>query len=125
VDQNVLWRNQTNSVILDGDASNATDPNYIHNNTFADDSTHPSIVVANIPACNSARIQDNRLTNDLGTTGNGSSCLITNNNSSAPGATELTSGSQVGCNFDGCSSLPPPAVNSSGSISPCPVTQQQ
>jgi hypothetical protein len=48
-------------------------------------------------------------------------CVTVNNNSNAPGATDMSTSIGVGCNFDGCSSNGPPAIVDGGFVTPCPA----
>ena len=43
-------------------------------------------------------------------------CSVSNNNATAPGATEMNSSVHVGCNFTGCSSSGPPAISAGGLV---------
>jgi parallel beta-helix repeat protein len=122
VDQNVLWNNHLYNIVINGAGSGGPNTNYIHNNTIPDSSSGADIVVGGIPDCTATRIIDNRVVLSVRNPGNGSLCSESNNDSSAPGATEMTLTIQVGCNFEGCSSDPPPAIGDGNSVTPCPVT---
>jgi hypothetical protein len=122
VDQNVLWNNHLDNILINGEGISGPNANYIHNNTIPDSSSNGVIVVGGIPDCTATRVLDNRVVVPVRNPGNGSPCSESNNNSSAPGATEMTLTTQVGCNFEGCSSDPPPAIGDGNSVTPCPVT---
>ena len=122
VDQNVLWNNKRYNLTINGLTSNGSNNNYIHNNTIPDDSTHGRIVIENVANCAVTRIVENRVVVSVGTAANGSECGLSTNNRTASGATEMSPTTQVGCNFSGCSSNPPPAILSGGAVTPCPYT---
>jgi Right handed beta helix region len=119
VDQNVLWNNQRNHIVLNG-VSNAPNDNFIHNNTIPDASDEAHIVISYIPNCGSSRVVDNKMIRSVRQIH--AECITSNNSPSAPGATEMPISSAVGCNFAGCSSNGPPVILDNGSISPCSVT---
>lgn len=119
IDQNVLWNNQRNSIVING-TSNAPNDNFIHNNTIPDSSDDGNIVISYIPNCGSSLVVDNKIAGSVKQIH--SECISWNNHPSAQGATEMSISSEVGCNFAGCSSSGPPAILPSGSINPCPVT---
>jgi Right handed beta helix region/Immunoglobulin domain len=121
-DQNVLWNNQRHTIDIFGIQNTGPNNNYIHNNTIPDSSRDSFIVVASVSDCTQTRVVDNRVVIDAQSESNGPGCILSNNNSSAPGATEMTPTTEVGCNFDGCSSFPPPAIVEGNSVTPCPVT---
>ena len=120
VDQNVLWNNQRTSIVING-TSNAPNDNFIHNNTIPDSSDGGNIVISYILNCGSSRVVDNKIVGDVRQIH--SECVTWNNSPSANGATEMSTSSEVGCNFEGCSSSGPPAILLSGSINSCPITQ--
>ena len=122
VDQNVAWNNKRYNITINGLTSTGTNSNYIHNNTIPDDSTDGRMVIENVGNCALTRIEENRVVVDVGVAANGSECALSSNNRSASGATEMGPTTQVGCNFSGCSSNPPPAILSGGSVTPCPYT---
>jgi hypothetical protein len=117
-DQNVLWRNKLYNILNNGS-------NNIHNNTIPD-STHGA-AIGNFSStdCTITIIVNNKVVVNVTNNSSGSPCVLSpsnNNNSSAPGANEMTPTSQIGCNFDGCSSYPPPGIVYGNSVTPCPVT---
>jgi parallel beta-helix repeat protein len=122
VDQNVLWQNKLNNIFNTGS-------NYIHNNTIPDSTPGARIENTSGTDCTMTIIVNNRVVENVANTEtngvSGSPCVLSpsnNNNPSAPGANEMTPTSQIGCNFDGCSSNPPPGIVNGNSVTPCPVT---
>jgi len=120
VDQNILWNNQRYNIVING-TSNAPNDNFIHNNTIPDSSDNGNIVISYIPNCGSSRVVDNKIVG--GVKQIHAECVTSNNSPFARGATEMSTSSEVGCNFAGCSSSGPPAILPGGSINPCPVAQ--
>jgi hypothetical protein len=110
VDQNVLWNNQTFNIYLHGSTRGVTAPNNnnIHNNSIIDVGPKAYIFVHEIPTCGSTQIANNLVL--VPVTQASASCAMTNNNSTAPGATEMTSAVKVGCDFTGCYSSGPPII---------------
>lgn len=123
VDQNVIWNNASENILINGAEANSPSSNYIHNNTIPDSSSGGLILIEGVSNCTSTQVIDNRVTHSVRTAYNGSGCALTNNNFSAPGATEMTPTTEVGCNFEGCSSSPPPAFLDGNAITPCPATE--
>ena len=119
LDQNVVWRNQVDNILVTGLGNSGPNTNYVHNNTIPDSAA--VIRILYVSDCTATRIIDNRVVVSIRHSADGSPCAESNNNSSAPGATEMTPTTEVGCNFEGCSSNPPPAIVGN-SITPCPVT---
>jgi parallel beta-helix repeat protein len=122
VDQNVVWHNQVDNILITGIGNTGPNTNYVHNNTIPDDSAIGVIRLLYVADCTATRVVDNRVALDVRTAADGPGCALSNNNSSAPGATEMTLTTQIGCNFDGCSSYPPPGFSEGNSVTPCPVT---
>jgi hypothetical protein len=122
VDQNVIWHNQTDNIYISGLGNPGANTNYVHNNTIPDSSSNGVIQVDYVADCATTRIADNRVVFGVRGKENGSVCALSNNDASAPGATEMTLTTEVGCNFDGCSSNPPPGFGDGNSVTPCPVT---
>lgn len=120
IDQNVLWNNERENIVING-VSDLPNNNWIHNNTIPDVSDDGHIVISHISNCGSTGVIDNRMVRSVRQIH--SECLTSNNNPSAPGATEMKAPSAVGCNFAGCSSNGPPAILNSGHVTPCPITQ--
>ena len=107
VNQNVIWNNAILNVLVNGE--NDPNNNPVSNNTIPDINSTGYIGVATaITNCGTTQIVNNKVVVPVD---NLSSCPASNNNASAPGATEMTSSVQVGCNFTGCSSEAPPAIS--------------
>ena len=109
-DQNVLWNNQYYNIFVHGSTQGTTNlnNNKILNNSIFDVGTNSYILLQDVKFCGSTAVSDNLVLNAV--TQWGSSCTATNNNANAPGAYEMTASVQVGCNFAGCESSPPPFV---------------
>jgi hypothetical protein len=122
VDQNILWNNQHSNIYIHGQGGNGLSANYIHNNTIPDSSSNGVILIGGVSDCAATRIVDNRVVHSVRDSDDGSPCAESNNTASAPGATEMTVTTEVGCNFDGCSSYPPPGFDEGNSVIPCPIT---
>ena len=128
IDQNILWNNQYWNIFVHGSSSGGTAPNnnYIHNNTIPDVASNAYIRLQDVNYCGTTKLTDNNVLVAVQQIFfppiSGPNCTATNNTSSAPGATDSVSASQVGCNFTGCSSNPPPTV-SGGSVSASIATQ--
>lgn len=122
IDQNVIWNNQTDDIHIYGADISAAGNNDIRNNTIPDSSAASSIYLESVANCAATHVADNKVARGVRTTGSGPGCAVTNNDSSAAGATEMPLGTEVGCNFEGCSSNPPCPFLSSGVVAPCPVT---
>jgi len=123
VDQNVLWNNQRDNIVINGASNGGPSNNYIHNNTVPDSSTDGHITIFNVSGCAPTHIADNRVVVNVDASLNDSGCVLSNNGVSAAGATEMTPDTEVGCNFYGCASEPPPIILDGGSVTPCPVTE--
>ncbi len=122
VEQNVVWNNRNYNILINGASSEAPNNNHIVNNTIPDSSSGGYIRVMDVKSCTSTRVVDNQVVVDVKDPENGTACTIINNNKTAPGATEMSTSTQVGCNFAGCASNRPPAILEGGSVTPCPVT---
>lgn len=122
VDQNVIWNNQSDSIHVYGAGVNAPSSNDIHNNTIPDSAAGGSILIEGVADCTYTHVVDNKVARSVRTAENGSACAVSNNDSSAPGATEMTPSTEVGCNFEGCSSNPPCPFLIGGAVAPCPIT---
>lgn len=113
VDQNVVWNNHVDNILINGQALSPPNNNNIRNNTVPDASSNAYIMIHSVLDCTSTHVVDNLVFVDVrvkleGATGDTTTpCTLSNNSSFAPGATEMTPTTAVGCNFDGCSSLPP------------------
>jgi len=122
VDQNVLWNNKNYNILINGISGDEPNNNLISNNSIPDGSSDGHLRVMNVQSCISTRVVDNQVVVNVKTVENGSTCSIFNNNKTAPGATEMSTSTQVGCNFTGCASNRPPAILEGGSVTSCPVT---
>ena len=122
IDQNVIWNNQTDDIHIYGASISPAGNDDIHNNTIPDNPARSSIYLESVADCAATRVVDNKVTRDVKATGSGSACTVADNNSSAPGATEMPLGVEVGCNFEGCAANPPCPFLSSGIVAPCPLT---
>jgi hypothetical protein len=121
VDQNVFWNNKKYNVLVNGASSTNPNNNHILNNTIPDDSAGSEIGITLVQSCTTTRIVDNKVVSGITDLNNGIGCILSNNNSTAPGATEMSLSTQVGCNFAGCASSRPPAIRSDDSVTSCPV----
>ena len=121
VDQNVFWNNKKYNVLINGATSTNPNNNHILNNTVPDGSSGSQIGVTLVQSCATTRVVDNKVVSGVTDLNNGIGCILSNNNSAAPGATEMSVSTQVGCNFAGCASSRPPAIRSDDSVTPCPV----
>jgi uncharacterized protein (TIGR03437 family) len=113
VDQNVLWNNEFYNIFLHGSSSGVTTPfnNYVHNNSIPDVAPNAYIWLQGVLNCGTTLVQDNLVFEPVSQTTTNPPCTAVNNNSAAPGATEMTSGVQVGCSFTGCESSGPPMIS--------------
>jgi hypothetical protein len=121
VDQNVIWNNHRYNLFINGISNSAPTANNILNNTFPDSLSSGRIQITTVQDCTRTRVIDNRLVVDVQSADDGTECVTVNNNSTAPGATDMSTSTGVGCNFDGCSSSGPPAVLDGGFVTPCPA----
>jgi len=127
VDQNVLWNNQYQNIILHGNGATTPNDNDVSNNSIPDINNSAYIWLNQIPNCGTTQVVNNLVLVAVNNVGNDPACTVTNNNSTAPGATQMNSSVQVGCNFAGCSSDGPPtvsgnSVSASISVQPLSVT---
>ena len=113
IDQNVLWNNEFYNIQLHGSSTGAAEPfnNYVHNNSIPDVATNGYIYLQGVVDCGTTLIQDNLILVPVNQNGTNPPCAAVDNNSTAPGAIEMTPAVQVGCNFTGCSSEGPPAIS--------------
>ncbi|MBB5317226.1 right-handed parallel beta-helix repeat-containing protein [Tunturibacter empetritectus] len=123
--QNVLWNNKKYNILINGVTNNSPNNNLIVNNTIPDSSSGAEIEITYVQSCASTRITDNKVVKEVAESSNGSSCTLSNNSGMGPGATEMTTSSEVGCNFFGCSSNRPPAIVGEDSVTSCPVDPTQ
>jgi len=121
VDQNVFWNNKKYNVLINGASSTNPNNNHILNNTVPDGSSGSQIGVTLVQSCTTTRVVDNKVVSGITDLNNGIGCILSNNNSTAPGATEMSVSTQVGCNFAGCASSRPPSIRSDDSVTSCPV----
>jgi uncharacterized protein (TIGR03437 family) len=124
VDQNVLWNNEFYNIQLHGSSMGVSTPfnNYVHNNSIPDVAPNAYIYLQGVLNCGTMLVQDNLVFVPVNQDGTKPPCAAVNNNSTAPGATEMTSAVQVGCNFAGCGSSGPPRVSGT-SIGPSIAVQ--
>ena len=127
VDQNVLWNNENQNITLHGNEATTPNDNNVQNNSIPDINSSAYIWLNQIPDCGTTQVVNNLVLIPVKNVGNDPACTVTNNNSTAPGATEMNSSVQVGCNFAGCSSEGPPTIagNSVGAsiaVQPLSVT---
>jgi hypothetical protein len=120
VDQNVVWSNQRDNIHIYGGVA-GYNINYIHNNTIPDNSSHGYILIEKVTDCSKTRVANNQVVLAVKKLGDGSACDLIDNSGDAPGATEMTPSTQVGCNFNGCGSNPPPAIIGGSGVTPCPA----
>ena len=113
VEQNVFWNNQYDTILVNFSNVGVTAPNDndVANNTVADVSNTSNIVTDLNTPCGTTQVTDNLVL--VPVLQQGTVCTATNNDATAPGATQMTSSVQVGCNFAGCSSEGPPATSGS------------
>jgi hypothetical protein len=111
VTQNVLWNNQNYNIFLNGsnDGVTSTNNNDVENNTIPDINSTGEIFTSLNTACGNTQIVNNLVLVPVVQTG--TICTATNNVATAPGATQMNSSVQVGCNFLGCSSEEPPMIS--------------
>jgi hypothetical protein len=124
IDQNVFWNNRASNLFING-ADNGFPSLYsndIHNNSIPDRSQGGAIKIAYVFDCTRTHVIDNRIVVPIEQSNNQTGCDISNNSPSAPGATEMTLSTAVGCNFEGCSSDGPAAITDPGSVTACPVS---
>jgi hypothetical protein len=122
-DQNNLWNNEPYNIFLNGGSVPTGSPQpsaeniNIVNNTIPDVNDESYIILNDIMSCGTTQIANNLVLVPIQQTGatwgvaTTTPCSATNNGSTAPGATQMTSSVQVGCNFAGCSSEGPPAIS--------------
>jgi uncharacterized protein (TIGR03437 family) len=124
VDQNVLWNNEFYSIFLHGSTSGITTPvnNSVRNNFIPDIAANAFILLGGIPNCGTTLVQDNLIFVPVVQQSTNPPCAEVNNNSTAPGVTDMVSANQVGCNFTGCASNGPPSVSGT-SVAPSIVLQ--
>ncbi len=110
VDQNVFWNNQYENVLVNFSNDGITSPNdnNVHNNTIPDVSSTGNLVLNLNTPCGTTQIVDNLVL--VPVIQSGTVCTATDNSATAPGANQMNSSVQVGCNFAGCSSSGPPAI---------------
>ena len=120
IDQNVLWNNEYINIFVDGMVQDALNHTSVHNNTVPDKSAIGR--VTEVSGCSQTSIDDNRVAVGVKGPSKISGCDISNNKSNAPGATDMSTSTSVGCNFEGCSSSGPRAFSEGGQVSPCPVS---
>jgi hypothetical protein len=123
VDQNVFWNDEYSSVLLNFANPGITWPNNnpVENNTIPDVNSTAYIWSNLSTPCGTTELVNNLVLVPVLQSGS-VVCPATNNGPMAPGATQMNSSVQVGCNFAGCTSEGPPAI-SSGSVAPTIAVQ--
>lgn len=115
--QNVLWNNEFSNIFLNGGYGSTVEPNpppennNIYNNSIPDVGNNAFILLSDIVNCGTTQLTNNLILTPTQQQNSSTLCSATTNNSAAPGATQMTSAVQVGCNFAGCSSEGPPAIS--------------
>jgi hypothetical protein len=110
MDQNILWNNQYYNILIHGYFSTPPSDTNIHNNSVPDVNSYGHIYLDQIPECGNSEVVDNRVLVPVVLSAVGQGCTVTDNNATAPGATEMNSSVQIGCNFAGCASASPPEI---------------
>jgi Right handed beta helix region len=115
IEQNVLWNKQHDAIFLNGNGVTTANNNIVENNSFPDANSvdNFSIVLSQIPNCGTTQVIDNLVLVPVDNLSNNPACVISDNGLTAPGAAEMNSSVQVGCNFAGCLSDGPPAISGS------------
>jgi hypothetical protein len=116
VDENVLWDNGVSNVFLHGASMSTPLNDDVHNNSIPDGATTGYILLQDITTCGTTSVTNNLVFVPLDYENVTATCSATNNNATAPGATDMSAGVAVGCSLAGCSSGTPPAI-SGGSVS--------
>jgi hypothetical protein len=127
-DQNVLWNNEYFDIFLHGSSHGATTAmnDNIHNNSIPDVGADAYIWLMGVLNCGTTRIADNLVLEPISQQGTDPACSASDNNSTAPGATEMNASVQVGCDFAGCGSEGPPKISGNkigASIAVQPLSQ--
>jgi len=111
--QNFLWNNQYGNIFLHGAELTAPNNNSVYNNSIPDVNFLAFIWLQDIPNCGTTQVSNNLVLVTVNQVNDKPPCAAANNSSTAPGATDLNSTVQVGCNFAGCASSGPPAISGS------------
>ncbi len=114
VDQNVIWNSEYNNIFLNGGGFPGVPApfnNYVHNNSIPDVAANGYIWIAAVSNCGTTEVVDNLVFVPLNQALTNPECMAADDGPTAPGATEMNSSVQVGCNFTGCSSNGPPAIS--------------
>lgn len=111
VDQNVLWNNEYENIILHGNEATTPNDNNVAHNSIPDVNSSAFIWLFQIPNCGTIQVIDNLVLLAVNNTGNDPKCTVIDNSATAPGATQMTSSVKVGCNFSGCATNPPPVIS--------------
>lgn len=122
-DQNVIWANQRFSVVINGAGGSGPVENNVHHNTIPDSSDSNRITLMSILDCTATRVSNNRTVLKVDSFQDSTVCAVSDNVASAPGAVDMSDTTEVGCNFTGCSTDRPRAVQSDGTVTPCPAVQ--
>ena len=111
IDQNLFWNNQFGNILVNysGDGITAPNNNTVANNTVPDISSTGNIITDLNTPCGTTQIVNNLVL--VPVLQEGTVCPASNNDSTAPGAAQMNSSVQVGCNFTGCSSEGPPVIS--------------
>jgi hypothetical protein len=105
----VLWNNSVFDLFVHGAGETWANDNLVHHNTVPDMGPHGYIFTQGIANCGTTTLHDNLVLQPIQQ--QDGSCPDVDNNATAPGANEMTSAVQVGCNFAGCATHPPPAIS--------------
>src|SRR5579863_6656911 len=110
IEQNILWNNEFASILLNFSNDGITAPNndLVENNSIPDVNSMAYIWTDLNTPCGTTELVNNLVL--VPVSQSGTVCPATNNGPTAPGATQMNSSVQVGCNFAGCSSDGPPAI---------------
>jgi hypothetical protein len=115
IEQNILWNNQHDAIFLNGNGLTTANNNIVENNSFPDANSVDNypIVLSQIANCGTTQVINNLILVPVDNLSNNPACVVSDNSLTAPGATEMNSSVQVGCNFLGCLSAGPPAISGS------------
>jgi hypothetical protein len=108
--QIILWPKLKSNFFFNGvNFTPSTVFNNIHNNSVPDLGPVAYMQLYGVSNCGVDLVADNMVLESINY-GPAAGCTLTTNNATAPGATTMTAGVQVGCNFAGCASEGPPAI---------------
>jgi hypothetical protein len=102
IEQNVLWNNQFDAIFLNANGVTTPNDNIVENNSFPDVNSLNSypIVISQIPNCGTMAVINNLILVPVDNGADNPACLVSDNSLTAPGATDMNSSVQVGCNFE-------------------------